>query len=394
MTYGLTPTGFISKTSTEIQSDIGTNMLVNLDAALDLSPDQPFGQVIGIFSNELAPVWDLLATVYNQMNPDAAEGDLLRSLCALTGVRAQSATKSHVTCVMNLAAGTSVPAGSIAYVQNQPANTWTLVTTVTNATLDPADFNGEFQSSLAGPYVANANTLIVIGTPVIGWNSIYNPEDATLGLSEDTDAQLRLKRQAELSASGAANPDAIRADVLQVPGVLQAFCYENTSLLPDIEGVPGKAFHVIIWDGPGSEADNDAVAQAIWNSHPSGIQSFGGIFGNATDSTGTNQVMYFDRATEVPVYMTLTTTRNASASSDYRTEVRAALVAYANLTLNLGVDVVALAFRAQALTVTGVLDVPTFTLGITPAPLTTSNIVISSLQIATLSTTDILVDGL
>lgn len=393
MTFGLTPTGFIPKTSTEIESSIDTSLLTNLSASLDLSPDQPFGQIIGIFANELAPVWDFMATVYNQMNPDAAEGDQLKSLCAITGVRAQAATQSVATCTLNLAAGASVAAGSIASVVNQPSNTWSLNATVTNSTLSTADFTGIFSATVAGPIVANSGTLTVISTPVIGWNSLTNADDAVIGLAEDTDAVLRLKRQNELSASGAANPDAIRADVLQVAGVQQAFCFENTSLVTDGDGVPAKSFHVILWDGVGMEADNDAVAQAIWNSHPSGIYSYGSVSGTAVDSVGIEHTILFDRAAAVPVYFTLTTTLDDSASSDYRTQVKAAIASYANSTFNLGVDVIALAIRSQALSVTGVLDVPTFTLGTAPSPVGTSNIAISSLQIATVDTANILVDG-
>lgn len=393
MTYGLTSSGFIQKIFTEIQSDIGAYLLSNLDPALDLSPDRPLGQLIGACSKELSLPWEAINTIYNQMDPDAAEGDMLHALGALTGVRPQAATFGTCVCTLNLNAGASVPAGSVAYVSGQPSNTWTLDTTVSNGTMSPGNFTGNFTSTIAGPTIANSGTLTQIGTPVIGWNTVTNAADAVLGLAQDTDAAFRIKRQNSLAASGAGTVDAIRADVLNVEGVLQAFCFENTTDTVDGNGVPPHSDHVVIWDGASPLASNTAVAQAIWNSKPSGIATYGSVSANAIDSVGNTQVVKFDRATQVPIYFTLTTTLSATAPSNYRTLVKAALETYAVETLNLGIEVFALAFRSQALTVAGVLDVPTFFLGTAPSPGGTSNIPITFLQIATLDTSHILVDG-
>lgn len=392
MSGGLTSTGFVAETVEEIQADLNADLLAEVSPTLDLSSDQPIGQIVGIMAEKFAELWELLATVYNGTDPDSAEGAQLAGLCALSGTRPQSATYSTVSCTLNLNASVTVPLGSVAYVAGQTSNRWVLQAAVTNSGGSPADVLGSFQAEAVGPQVANAGTLTGIATPVIGWNTITNAADATLGLSEDTDATLRVKRKNELAAPGSGDVDAIRADILEIPGVVQSFVYENTGFATDSNGVPGKSFHVILWDGT-SPVSNNTIAQTIWNAKPSGIQAYGTLSGTATDSQGNSQTVYFDRVTQVPIYFTLTTTLLPTAPSNYRALVKAALAEYATTALNQDVDVFALAFRAQALSVLGVEDVPTFFLGTAPSPGGTTNITITSLQIATVSTTHILVDG-
>jgi uncharacterized phage protein gp47/JayE len=389
MTSGLLPQGFIAPTQQEILADLVANIL-SVQPNLDMSPDQPIGQLLAAVAEKIAEPWEAVATIYNSMNPDAAEAQLLVNLSAITGTRPQAATYSIVAATLNLNAGVTVPQGSVVMVSGQPNNRWTLQAAVTNSGGSPANITGSFQSAVPGPFAANAGTLTVIGTPIVGWNSVTNAADAVAGLSADTDATLRVRRAGELAATGSGTVDAIRADLLQVTGIIQAFVFENTSLMTDVNGVPGKAVHAIIWDGV-SPISNNLIAQAIWNNKPSGIQSYGNVLGVAIDSQGNNQNVYFDRAVQVPIYFTLTTTPG-SLTLAQTNAVKAAIAAFGATDLNLGVSVVALAFRAAALTA-GITDVPTFFLGIAPSPVGTTNIVISQLQIATVSTTNILVNG-
>ncbi len=392
MAGGLTIDGFIAPTVEELVTDLNTRFLANIDAGLDLAPDQPFGQVVGILAEKFAEVWELQATLYNALNPDAAEGRLLDNVSAISGSRRRSATYSLVTATVNLnGSGTTLPAGTIASVANQPNNRWVLLTPVTNSTLIAANFTSYWRSEQPGPFSANSATLTVKETPVVGWNTISNPADGIPGIPQDTDAVLRVERENELTASGSGTDDSVRAKVLLVTGVVQCYVYENDTMVTDADGIPPKSYRVVIWDGIGASANNAEIAQTIWNSKPSGVSTYGAVAANAVDSRGNSRVVYFDRAIQVPIYLSVTTTPGTTPGQ--RTAVKAAMAAYALATQNLGVDVVALAYRAEAITVAGITDAPTLTLGIAPSPVGTGNITISGLQIATISTTNILVNG-
>ncbi len=390
---GLTPTGFVATTVTEEVADLNAKVLANVDGSLDLSPDQPIGQLIGIFAEKFAEIMELGATVYNAINPNAAEGQLLVNDCALSGTIPQVATYSTVVASLTLNAGTTVTAGATAAVLNQPTNTWVLLANATNSGGTTAVITATFRSNLPGPFVANAGTLTVIGTPTIGWLAVTNLADAFAGNPADTDTTLRQRRQIELAGEGSGDLDAIKAAVIKVAGVIQALVFENTSLVTDATGLPGKAFRVVIWDGPGMSADNTAIAQAIWNHKPTGILSFGGTSANATDSDGNLRAISFDRAIPLRLYVSCTTTPSVLTAAG-TLAVKAAIAAYGAAAFNLGVTVIDLPFRASALVAGVTTDVPTFAFDVTPSPTNTANLSVPGGEIATIATTDIRVNGL
>jgi uncharacterized phage protein gp47/JayE len=370
----MTAEGFIAPTVQEEIDDLGTRFRSNIDNGLDLSSDQPIGQGIAIFAEKFSEVMELGATVYNALNPNAAEGRLLTNVCAISGTYPQVATFSTVVATLNLNAATTVHAGATAIVAGQPDNIWVLQADVTSTTA--GNYSGTFQSQVPGPFVAPAGTLTVIGTPTIGWLTVTNAADALQGLPADTETTLRQKRALELLGEGAGDLDAIRAAVLKVGGVEQCFVFENTGLTVDSTGLPGKSFRVVVWDGQSMAASNNNIAQAIWDSKPSGILSFGGTSGIATDSTATSRTILFDRAIQVPIYVTCTTTPG-SLSGANTSAVKAAFAAYAAANYNLGVSVIALSLRAAGLLAGVTTDLPTFFLGTAPAPGGTANILVN-----------------
>jgi uncharacterized phage protein gp47/JayE len=385
---GVDATGFTPKSLEEILEDIESEQLANIAADLDISPDQPIGQINGIFAKKLAELWEALATCYGGFNRGAAEGVLLDAIGLLTGTPRLDATKSQVNATVNLNASTTLPVGSIANVTDQPTNRWLLRTAVTSTTA--GNYAAIFDAEVTGPQVANSGTLEQITVPVIGWNSVTNAEDADLGTNIESDAAYRIRQQEELSAPGACTVDAIRADVLQVDGVIECKVFENTSLVTDGDGLPGKSFEVVLYDGSVPDADDDEVAQAIWDSKPSGIEAYGSSSGTAVDSEGVEHTVEFSRATGVNVYLFYTLDVDPlKYPVDGDDQVEAAAIAKGATALGMGDDVIALVFRAQALSVAGVNDVTAFTLGTAPSPVGTANLSITSRQIALLDTSRI-----
>lgn len=406
---GLTPQGFVATTVDEEVADLNAKFLANVNGSLDLDPDQPIGQIIGTFAAKFAAAMELGATVYNAINPNAAEGNLLANACALSGTYPQVATYSYVYGVqLTLAAGASVAAGSVAQVSGQPNNTWTLVGLYTPASGSTAAFTtpgpvtntgtgtavllATFQSSQPGPFVANANTLTVIGTPTVGWTAVNNPSSAIAGVAADTDTTLRQRRALQVSGEGSGDLDSMRAAILKIAGVVQCFVYENTTRVADSTGLPGNSFRVVVWDGIGMNASNTAIAQAIWNNKPPGIPSYGATQANAIDSAGNTRVMSFDRAQQVVLYLACTTTP-PSLTTAQTNAVKAAFAAFATANYNLGTEVFALALRAAGIVPGTTTDVPTFQIDTVQPPVNTGNILMSTLQIPTLSTANMKVNG-
>lgn len=402
---GLTSSGFVAPTFQEILDDIAAQLLVSYPQ-LDTAPDQPIGQVMGVFAEKLAEAYEIVATLYGAFDPNSAEGRLLANLCAITGTIPRSGSYSSVVAQLNLNGSTTVSAGAVAYVVGQPQNRWVLAADVVNTLGTPAVLPGVFRSEQLGSFNANANTLTQIATATPGWTGINNATASTPGNPAESDSQLRQRRAVELLGQGNGDIDAIRAHVEQVANVLNVIATENNTDVIAPDGTPAHAFHVIIWDGGAGLASRTDVAQAIWNTKPSGIQSFGALTVNATDSLGNPQPVSFDLATAVPIYISLATTPGSLTSAQVAA-VKQAIVNYAEGTvdasgkvltpaaLGLGQEVIALALRASALLPGVVTDIPMFELkaGSAPGPGDTVNIPILGTQIAQVNATRILVNG-
>lgn len=386
MTYGLTSTGFVPKTTEVLLDETESDQLRDVKATLDLSPDQPLGQFNGIYAAKLAECWELIATIYKALDPDQAEEAALEAACAVTGTTREPATRSEVACTVNLdASKTFAPGTMVANVNGQPTikfrNKLQVVST------SAGDYsNVVFESVDLGPVPANSGTLTVITNPVNGWNSINNPTDAELGHLIEQDTALRVRRRTDLAKPGACTIDSVRADVLQVPNVLQCVVLENNTWATDADGLPPKSFAVVIYDEV-TLADDNAVAKAIWDSKPSGMQAYGSTNVLVTDSLGKQHSVSFTRAPQKTVYLSLTVvTDPALFAADGVQQIKDALVALGK-TLKMGDDVVAARFKAEPIIkIAGVLDVTVFTLGFSASPVGTANLVIAQQEQATFDT--------
>jgi hypothetical protein len=169
------------------------------------------------------------------------------------------------------------------------------------------------KADVAGPVAAPAGTLTVLESPLPGVVSLTNPLDATLGALEESDAELRLRREAELEASGSTTVDAIRAAVQVVETVTETKVYTNRSGAIDSGGRPPKSFEVVVVHG-----NADGVAQAVWDHRPAGIEPYSATAdsGEAIDAEGLTQVVPFSEATSRRLWARVTGTKDSLYAGD------------------------------------------------------------------------------
>lgn len=176
-----------------------------------------------------------------------------------------------------------------------------LVSVTANLNIDLIDNLGDFESVEHGPIIANANTLNQIVTPINHWNSLYNPKDAELGDTEETDSEYRIRRADSLATAGAGTVEALRAKLLAVTDVDSAFVMENTTDAV-VDSVPAHGFEAVVLDG-----DDDDIAAAIWENKPAGIATYGhppnDVDVVVTDTQGFEHHIYFSRPDEIDIEM-------------------------------------------------------------------------------------------
>ncbi len=308
MTTGIyvTLTGLQMPTLEALLSSCAEDQRLDIEPNIDTDPESPVGQMNGIFCSHLREAWEVLAIAYNGFNPDAAEDFTLDALCALTGTSKRPATPSRFygakQLTLDLDAATTVPAGTAFTVQGNPSIRFTLDADITSTVA--GFYLVDATCTQLGPINCNANTLTVIATPVVGLIECKNLTDVRLGTDEDTNQQLRLRREAELRATGAGTLDSIRADVLEIEltdgsfPIINVTTFENQTMITDvITGLPPKSIEVLVFDGVTPACPDDTIAQVIWKSKPGGIEMVGTSSGTAIDGTGANQTVPFSRPT-------------------------------------------------------------------------------------------------
>lgn len=388
---GLTPTGFQTPTLQEVIDALAQDARDKFGAELDTGPESVLGQLIGIFAERVHELWIAERDVWQAFTPNGATGESLIQLSLITGTVKADATKSRVNATLNLDAGTTVLAGSRARVSTDETAVFELLADATNPGGSPANIDAVMQAVDAGPTRANAGTLTTIVTPTSGWNSVTNALDAEMGAAAETDAQLRTRREEELRVQGSSNLDAIVADARAVGGVIDAVGEENDTN-GTVGGLPPHSFRIVVWDGDPAAADDDAIAQAIWDAKPVGISAEGATDGTATDLQGDPRTVAFDRADDLLVYLEFDIEIDpVTWPADGEDQVAEAVVAYADSRWRIGQDVILSALYGPVFSVSGLVRIAAVRAGTSPSPVGTVDLSVAADEIARADTARVLV---
>ncbi len=121
MAFGLSSAGFSRKRLADIQTEIESALRQKMGNYINLLPSTVFANLIGVFADREATVWEMAEDVYNSQYPDTAEGVSLDNVAAISGLVRQPATYSRVlgVCLFGTT-GTVVPAGTQLSVNGNP----------------------------------------------------------------------------------------------------------------------------------------------------------------------------------------------------------------------------------------------------------------------------------
>lgn len=319
MTDQLTSTGLTIDSLEDRIAAIKARIRSSISANIPMSIEDPVGQLVEILAESIQNLAELAQVVHTAFDPAQATGNLLSSLCALTGTIKRAATQGTVTLTVDLDGGTVLPAGSIASVATDPTNQWATDTAVTAPAGPAASYTVAATAVEAGEYIALAGTITTIVTAVVGWNSVTNLADATPGQEIEEDPDLRERRDTEVFLSGSTSVEAIQADVSAIDGIISCKVYENNSTIPD--GLrPPHSFEVTLWDGSPPAVANADIAEAIFEGKPAGIRAYGTTTVAHVDSQGVSHQVGFSRATVVYILVDITINVNNDYAGDSAVE--------------------------------------------------------------------------
>ena len=380
--YGVTATGFNGKTLDEIKTELEGVFRLVFGAGINLEAQSVFAQLIGIIADREVDLWELGADIFGALNVRNATGAALDNLASMRGLTRRAASKTLVTITATGVDTTVIPAGT----QFAVTGTNVKFQSLALATISGGTATINLEALDAGPNPAYANTVTVIVNPIAGLSSVNNALDHTL-LGDLVESDQKLRERIVLSStSGSRFISTIRGHLLELPGVTDAYIFENTSS-STVDSVPPHAFEVVIQGG-----DDTEIAETILEFKPEGIQAYGSTIESVTDSQGFSVDIGFTRPTAKNVYIIANVDVNpALYPVDGDALVEAAIVNFGDNKYRVGSDVYASPIEAAILAaVPGVVNVKTF-IGFSVSPSTDTALSVSLRELADLDTSRITV---
>jgi len=370
---GLTDEGFEAKSYAAIVADFETRQRAAFGADFDTSAESPAGVLNGIMGAAARELWEAGAGLFAAFDRDGATGQSLTQVAALTGTTRRGAQLGRVRLALTVAAGATVPAGSVADVLTDPTSRWVTLTDAVNATASQATVTVEAEQETASTLPAAATTISHIATPVAGWVSVTNLAAASPGIAADTDPVLRRRAETELQGAGTTPAEAIRAALLRVPLVAEVVVWENTSDLTDADSRPPHSVEAMVRGG-----DDNAIAAVLWGAKARGIATHGATSVVVLDAQGRAHVVRFTRPADVNVWTVVqvsVNTRLDPGDEAIKTAVRAAFA-----DLGTGELVRRAAVSCATLNVRGVTNVLSVRLGLVSGAEYASDLAVTSRQ--------------
>lgn len=431
--FGLFDEGLRVPTVQEIRDDYQAEMREEYGPNVPVGDGDFLGHSIGIWSERLGQCYELLEKIHGAIDPDAANGDDLEAVSLITGTFRSDAAPSSTILTLVGDEGTVVSGSALAATEGagdrfetdsdddatfillddwdasavyspgdrvtNSSRAYHCVTGGTSASsggpitapsggADIVDgtvhwkYLGEGVAAVdvdassvdVGPIIGLAFTITSIATSSAGWNSVTNLHDAELGNLEMTDEELRILRDQELQQAGSSSPDAIRAALLNVPGVTNVRVFYNPTDATDGDGLPPHSVNALVQGG-----DDQDIWDCLWNNIAAGIDRIGAQVGTTIDSAGRPQTQKFDRPTPKLIWVIVNATVDVP-NYDGDDVVSTNILTWGQAR-DPGQDSVAAAISAQAFKVDGMIDT-TVLVGLTDPPTTSTTVAIGPRELA------------
>lgn len=324
----ITTSGLTIKTITEVIADLTASLQATYGDDINVSQNSPDGQLINIFAQAVIDNLELLADIYNTFSIESAYGTILDQRVALNGIArvAGTYTVTPVTITVDRAltltgldALDSDPTAVVFTVSDDAGNQFQLVTTKIFSASGSSSL--DFQSSVIGQIETTLNSITNQVTSTLGVTAVNNPSAVTtLGVDEETDAQLKIRHAASFKLASTGPADAVRAAVLSADNVVDAYVVENATSAP-VSSVPANSLWVIA--NGGTDAD---VAAAIYSKKAPGCGLYGSVSVTVTRPQGNSASISFDRAVTENLYIKFSIVARYTGAAWDTTAIKTALV--------------------------------------------------------------------
>lgn len=276
-----------------------------------IDQDTPDGQRIGIEAKARLDLQTFGLSLYTQFDPDLATGELLNKIIKFCGISRRPATRSTVEETITTDRDLTLEAGYT--IADDTGQEWVtlsdqaLTTGANIVTMSAAEF---------GNVEAGPNTITEPVTIVLGVTAVTNPAAAIAGLDEETDEELRIRRNKSLENASYSTVGGLFAKLANITGVTDLAIYENdTDTYDAVRDINAHTIWAIVAGGEVADiaeiiAKNKTAGTGLKGTEEATYQE-SVLKPDGTSFLFTHTVKY-DRPVEVPLYITLTATRTVT----------------------------------------------------------------------------------
>jgi uncharacterized phage protein gp47/JayE len=192
-----------------------------------------------------------------------------------------------------------------------------------------------YECTVTGAMIVPAGALNEIVSRVNGLDSAVNYASGITGRAVESDTDLRMglgTRQKQATA----NEVAIQNEILKISGVEYARVYSNRDSI-EVAGRPPKSYEAVVVGG-----DEQEIAELIFEKGPAGIQAFGNIVKDVTDSEGFHWGIGFSRPVNRYIWVKVDYSRNSEEDLPMGVvnAIQDNITAWSHTALNVGTDLI------------------------------------------------------
>ena len=259
-----------------------------------LQPDSAVYQLLSIISLKQSDTMQAVQLGYNQSSPASAVGTGLDRIVKMNGIARLPYGFSSAVLTLVGTSGTVINNG---IAQDENGNQWRLPNVVTIPLSGTIDITAI--CSTPGAVSAEAGSISIIATPVGGWQSVTNSDDAIVGAPVEADSGLRARQSISVALPSLTRLASTTAAVLAIPGVTRVNPLENPTNIVDMYGNPPHSVTMTV-----EGASDLDVATAIYLKHGIGCFMNGTTNIPVTDPYTWNVTnVGFYRPTYVEIYV-------------------------------------------------------------------------------------------
>jgi len=326
--------GIQTKTLADIISSLESSFQSIYGSDINLDQNSPDGQLLNQIALMCRDIADFITQDYSSKDPDQAVGVALDGVSQLCGITREGGTYTEVDITVTTDRALNLNGSESSTPFTISDSIGNLFELIDDESLSSGSNTVAFRAVEIGNVQVSLNTLTTIVTPVLGVLSVNNPSaPTTQGEDQETDAELRLRRQASVALPAQSCFAGLVGGLYTVDGVVQAVVYENTTGSTDGDGIPAHGIWVVV-DG-GSDAD---IAAMIYLYRPMGVPMAGAETVSVTQVDSSTIDISFDRAVDEDLYIDLTVSSKTGGSVD-DAAIKAGLVEALSYGINETADV-------------------------------------------------------